>query len=104
LTARGDAMDRVVGPEMAPHCLLAVRAARAAGPPRAIRPARRRGAARRAALRPAADPGALEWSAPRALTSYQPALLLVLAQHAGRVMSREAIMDLIKPAAGSSTA
>ena len=30
------------------------------------------------------------------LTSYQFALLLVLARHAGRVLSREAIMDLMK--------
>ena len=32
---------------------------------------------------------------PRALTSHQFALLLLLAQHAGRVMSREVIMDLL---------
>jgi DNA-binding response OmpR family regulator len=30
------------------------------------------------------------------LTSYQFALVLALAQHAGRVMSREALMDLVK--------
>jgi DNA-binding response OmpR family regulator len=30
------------------------------------------------------------------VTSYQFALLLGLAQHAGRVMSREALMDLLK--------
>jgi len=34
--------------------------------------------------------------APRALTSYQFALLLALAEHAGRVMSRDALMDLVK--------
>ena len=33
---------------------------------------------------------------PRILTSYQFELLLLLAQHAGRVMSREAIMDALK--------
>ena len=33
---------------------------------------------------------------PCALTSYQFALLLGLAQHAGRVMSREALMDIVK--------
>ena len=33
---------------------------------------------------------------PRPLTGYQFALLLALAEHAGRVMSREALMDLIK--------
>ena len=30
------------------------------------------------------------------LTSYQFALLLALAEHAGRVMSRDALMDLLK--------
>jgi DNA-binding response OmpR family regulator len=33
---------------------------------------------------------------PRTLTSYQFAILLVLARHAGRVMSRDALMDLVK--------
>ena len=33
---------------------------------------------------------------PRPLTGYQFALLLTLAEHAGRVMSRDALMDLIK--------
>jgi DNA-binding response OmpR family regulator len=33
---------------------------------------------------------------PRPLTGYQFALLLALAEHAGRVMSRDALMDLIK--------
>ena len=33
---------------------------------------------------------------PRVLTSYQFAILLALAQRAGRVMSREALMDLVK--------
>jgi two-component system phosphate regulon response regulator OmpR len=33
---------------------------------------------------------------PRSLTSYQFALLLALANHAGRVMSREALMDALK--------
>ena len=32
----------------------------------------------------------------KTLTSYQFALLLVLAEHAGRVMTREALMDLLK--------
>jgi DNA-binding response OmpR family regulator len=31
-----------------------------------------------------------------ALTGYQFALLLALAEHAGRVMSRDALMDLLK--------
>ena len=30
------------------------------------------------------------------ITSHQFALLLVLAEHAGRVMSREALMDIVK--------
>ena len=34
--------------------------------------------------------------APAALTSYQFALVLALAEHAGRVMSRDALMDLVK--------
>jgi two-component system phosphate regulon response regulator OmpR len=34
--------------------------------------------------------------APRPLTGYQFALLLALAEHAGRVMSRDALMDLVK--------
>jgi DNA-binding response OmpR family regulator len=34
--------------------------------------------------------------APQLLTGYQFALLLALAEHAGRVMSRDALMDLIK--------
>jgi two-component system phosphate regulon response regulator OmpR len=45
------------------------------------------------------DPGALEVrldGEARPLTSHQFALLLVLARHAGRVMSREAIMDLLR--------
>jgi DNA-binding response OmpR family regulator len=33
---------------------------------------------------------------PRPITSYQFALLLALAEHAGRVMSRNALMDLMK--------
>ena len=32
----------------------------------------------------------------RAMTSHQFALLLALAEHAGRVMSRDALMDLLK--------
>jgi two-component system, OmpR family, phosphate regulon response regulator OmpR len=34
--------------------------------------------------------------APRPLTGYQFALLLALAEHAGRVMSRDSLMDLVK--------
>jgi DNA-binding response OmpR family regulator len=103
LTARGDAMDRVVGLEMGADDYL----------PKPFEPRellarlkailrRRGGDEPRDVLRFGRlqiDPGALAVrldGEPRALTSYQFALLLALARHAGRVMSREAIMDLIK--------
>jgi DNA-binding response OmpR family regulator len=103
LTARGDAMDRVVGLEMGADDYL----------PKPFEPrellARLRAILRRAKSeakseilrfgRIEIDVGARQVRVdgePRALTSYQFALLLVLAQHAGRVMSRDAIMDLIK--------
>jgi DNA-binding response OmpR family regulator len=103
LTARGDAMDRVVGLEMGADDYL----------PKPFEPrellARLKAILRRAKTearseilrfgRIEIDVGAREVrldGEPRALTSYQFALLLVLAQHAGRVMSRDAIMDLLK--------
>jgi len=103
LTARGDATDRVVGLEMGaddylpkpfePRELLArLRAILRRG----------RGGAKSDILRFGRieiDRGAREVrldGAQRALTSYQFALLLALAEHAGRVMSREALMDLVK--------
>ena len=103
LTARGDAMDRVVGLEMGADDYL----------PKPFEPRellarlkailRRRGGETAADVlrfgRLQIDPGALEVrldGEPRALTSYQFALLLALARHAGRVMSRDAIMDLLK--------
>ena len=103
LTARGDAMDRVVGLEMGADDYL----------PKPFEPRellarlkailrRRNGDEPREVLRFGRlqiDPGALEVrldGEPRALTSHQFALLLVLARHAGRVMSREAIMDLLR--------
>jgi DNA-binding response OmpR family regulator len=103
LTARGDAMDRVVGLEMGADDYL----------PKPFEPRellarlkailrRRGGDEPREVLRFGRlqiDPGALEVrldGEPRPLTSHQFALLLVLARHAGRVMSRDAIMDLLK--------
>jgi two-component system, OmpR family, phosphate regulon response regulator OmpR len=103
LTARGDAMDRVIGLEMGaddylpkpfePRELLArLKAILRRGTNNAKSDVLRFG-------RLEIDADALEVrldGAPRALTSYQFALLLALARHAGRVMSREAIMDLMK--------
>jgi DNA-binding response OmpR family regulator len=103
LTARGDAMDRVVGLEMGaddylakpfePRELLArlrsiLRRAKGDSKPDVLRFGRLD-----------IDAGAREArldGESRALTSYQFALLLGLAQHAGRVMSREALMEIVK--------
>ena len=103
LTARGDAMDRVVGLEMGADDYL----------PKPFEPRellarmkailrRGRGAEKSEVLRF----GRLEIDVdahearlddqPVELTGYQFALLLELARHAGRVMSREAIMDLLR--------
>jgi two-component system, OmpR family, phosphate regulon response regulator OmpR len=103
LTARGDAMDRVIGLEMGADDYLAK-----PFEPREML-ARLRAILRRAKGdnksevlrfgRLDIDAGALQVrldGEPRALTSYQFALLLGLARHAGRVMSREALMDLVK--------
>jgi len=109
LTARGDPVDRVVGLEMGADDYL----------PKPFEPrellARLRAILRRAG--PGSAPGTL--STPDvlrygrleidrgarqaridgetcALTGYQFALLLTLAEHAGRVMSRDALMDAVK--------
>jgi two-component system phosphate regulon response regulator OmpR len=104
LTARGDAMDRVVGLEMGADDYL----------PKPFEPrellARLRALLRRAEIR-AASPtvlrfGRLEIDAgahqvrldgeEKSITGYQFALLLALAQNAGRVLSRDALMTLLK--------
>ena len=103
LTARGDAMDRVVGLEMGADDYL----------PKPFEPrellARLRAILRRAKGesksemlrfgRLEIDLGARQVKLDgeeRPLTGYQFELLQILAQHAGRVMSRDALMDLVK--------
>ena len=104
LTARGDAMDRVVGLEVGADDYL----------PKPFEPrellARLKALLRRArgGVRPAdvlafgrleVDRGAREArldGVHAELTSAQFALLLALAEHAGRVLSREQLMDLVK--------
>ena len=109
LTARGDPVDRVVGLEMGADDYL----------PKPFDPrellARLRAILRRsrAGLRSgsSASPDVLRYGrleidrgarearldgAPCQLTGYQFALLLTLAEHAGRVMSRDALMDALK--------
>jgi len=103
LTARGDAMDRIVGLEMGADDYL----------PKPFEPrellARLRAILRRGRAGAKADVlrfGRLEIDrgarevrldgSSRTLTGYQFALLLALAEHAGRVMSRDALMDLLK--------
>jgi len=103
LTARGDAMDRVVGLEMGADDYL----------PKPFEPRellarmkailrRGRGSEQSEVLRfgrldidVAAHQARLD-DAPVDLTSYQFALLLELARHAGRVMTRDALMDLLR--------
>jgi DNA-binding response OmpR family regulator len=104
LTARGDAADRIVGLELGaddylpkpfqPRELLA-----------RLRAILRRGKGRSAASRPLRF-GRLEIDRDaravrvdgetRSLTAYQFALLLALAENAGRLLSRDSLMDLVK--------
>jgi two-component system, OmpR family, phosphate regulon response regulator OmpR len=103
LTARGDAMDRVVGLELGaddylpkpfePRELLA----RLKAILRRSKGDRRSEVLRFGRLEIDRDAREVRLDgAARPLTSYQFALLLVLAEHAGRVMSREVLMDLLK--------
>src|SRR6185503_16081987 len=102
LTARGDAADRIVGLEIGADDYL----------PKPFEPrellARLRAVLRRGSVanRKTLHFGRLEIDRDahrvrldgkeKALTSYQFALLSALAEHAGRVLSREALMDLLK--------
>jgi DNA-binding response OmpR family regulator len=103
LTARGDAMDRVIGLEMGADDYL----------PKPFEPRellarlkailrRAKGDAKAEVLRFGRieiDIGARQVrldGEERPLTGYQFELLLILARHAGRVMSRDALMDLVK--------
>jgi DNA-binding response OmpR family regulator len=103
LTARGDTMDRVVGLELGADDYL----------PKPFEPRellarlkailrRSRGGTQTEVMRFGRleiDAGARQVRLDgevKPLTGYQFALLLVLARHAGRVMSREALMDSLK--------
>ena len=103
LTARGDAMDRVVGLELGADDYLAkpFEPRELLARLRAVL-RRRSGSASHNVLhfgRLEIDRGARRVSidgVERTLTSYQFALLNALAEHAGRVMSRDQLMDLLK--------
>jgi two-component system, OmpR family, phosphate regulon response regulator OmpR len=102
LTARGDAMDRVVGLELGADDYL----------PKPFEPrellARLRAILRRRTTKPSSllrfgrleidrDARAVRvGGAEKALTSFQFALLVALAENAGRVLSRDTLMDLLK--------
>jgi DNA-binding response OmpR family regulator len=107
LTARGDAMDRVVGLELGADDYL----------PKPFEPrellARLRAILRRRERAGAAGAGVLRFGrleidrdarrvrvdgTERAITGHQFTLLVALAERAGRVLSRDALMDLVKGA------
>jgi DNA-binding response OmpR family regulator len=103
LTARGDAMDRVVGLEMGaddylpkpfePRELLA----RLKAILRRSKGERKGQALRFGRLEIDRDAREVRLDGePRTLTGYQFELLLALAEHAGRVMSRDSLMDILK--------
>jgi two-component system, OmpR family, phosphate regulon response regulator OmpR len=103
LTARGDAMDRVVGLEMGaddylpkpfePRELLA----RLKAILRRSKGERKGRTLRFGRLEIDADAREIRLDGePRTLTGYQFELLLALAEHAGRVMSRDSLMDILK--------
>jgi two-component system phosphate regulon response regulator OmpR len=89
LTARGDAMDRIVEPrELLARLRSILRRAKGERSSETLRFGR---------LEIDADARQVRLDGePRVLTGYQFALLLALAQRAGRVMSRDALMDLVK--------
>jgi DNA-binding response OmpR family regulator len=104
LTARGEPMDRVVGLEIGADDYLAK-----PFEPRELQARLRAILRRKGGASPRADVlrfGRLEIDkgaqvvrldgAERPVTSYQFALLLALAERAGRVLSRDALMDLLK--------
>lgn len=103
LTARGDALDRIIGLEMGADDYL----------PKPFEPrellARLRAVLRRSQAAPAANIlrfGRLEVDkdarevridgAHRPLTAYQYEIMLAMAERAGRVLSREALFDILK--------
>ena len=103
LTARGEPMDRVVGLEVGADDYLAkpFEPRELLARLRAI--LRRKGSTQRSEVlrfgRLEIDKGARSVrldGGEKAITSYQYALLLTLAERAGRVLSRDALMDLLK--------
>ena len=103
LTARGEPMDRVIGLEVGADDYLAKPFEPRELQARLRAILRRRGAPQRPEIlrfgRLEIDKGARSVRVDgeeRAITSYQFAILLALAERAGRVLSRDALMDLLK--------